>query len=72
MDEIQRKQTQSALEEKTKKTPFIESVRQNMKKIRSYEEMEWTTGDYFKFEQHDFNWFMEKMAGARDSNYKGC
>ena len=50
MDEIYRKQAQSELEEKTKKTPFIESVRQNMKKIRSYEEMEWTTGDYFKFE----------------------
>ena len=43
-----------------------------MAKIRAYEEMEWTTGDFFKFEQHDFNWFMDKMAGGRDSNYKGC
>ena len=54
------------------KVPFIDSIRVTMKRLKEFEKMPWTKGDSFRFAEHDYNWFLDKIASNRDSKYKGC
>ena len=58
--------------EKKANVPFIDSIRTSMKRLQEYEKMPWTKGDYFRFREHDYNWFLDKIAGNRTSKYNGC
>ena len=52
--------------------PMAESVRLAIKRLDEYAKMDWDQGDYFKFEEHDYNWFLEQITSNKDSKYVGC
>ena len=51
---------------------LMDSIRDEMERLKQLQGMEWTQGDYFKFEEHNYNWLLEKLATPSVARYHGC
>ena len=43
-----------------------------MDRIAQNKAIKYNKGDYFTYEEQDYNWLIEKLAATPDSTYMGC
>ena len=72
MEEVYKRFQERQERENKMKVQMSESIRLAIKRLKKYESMPWTKGDHFKFEEHDYSWLLEKVAGGTTSKYHGC